>query len=132
MKPLQVILENNILWTKKKTTTTTKEVAKAGFMITVVTMKWKHFLLSYSLKLHLIISLFSRFDTITILASHSEINISPKTDELFSIFRFGWRFFLRLYIFRDITRPEKLLTATSEITLLALGGRSETSFKYNF
>ena len=53
IKPLQAILENNILWTKKHTQT--NKVARAGYMITAVTMRSNIFWLSFSLKLHWII-----------------------------------------------------------------------------
>ena len=65
-------------------------------MIKAVTMKWKYFWLSFSLKLHWL------YMTMTLLTSPSKINIWPKTDELFSFLLFGWRYPLRLFIFRDI------------------------------
>ena len=72
--------------TTTTTTTTTNKVANHGSyneMKAFFTVLQPQIALDYT---------FSRFDTITLLAGPCEINIWPKTDKLFSSFRFGWRF----------------------------------------
>ena len=71
---------------KKTTTTTTTTTNKVANHGSYNEMKAFFTVLQLQIALDYI---FSRFDTITLLASPSEINIWPKTDELFTSFRFG-------------------------------------------